>query len=72
MSVVSTQSKRAGQRPTSSLSATHEGPTSADIVSTSSRQRQSKKDEVDFIISFFFSFFTKQYNKIKIKMSEKK
>ncbi|KAG2228129.1 hypothetical protein INT45_009175 [Circinella minor] len=45
MSVVSTQSKRAGQRPTSSLSATHEGPTSADIVSTSSRQRQSKKDE---------------------------
>ena len=52
MSVVSTQSKRAGQRPTSSLSATLEGPTSADIVSTSSRQRQSKKDEVDLYIFF--------------------
>lgn len=60
MSVVSTQSKRSAMRPTSSLSTSqhhhhhhhhHHNDTNStlDVQSTQSRQRQSKKDEVNFM-----------------------
>lgn len=50
MSVVSTHSKRPSNRPTSSLSTTYE---TSDVHSTSSRQRQSKKDEASLVFSVF-------------------